>query len=434
MSFLKPLGILLIVLFLLWMLFLRGNKNQQFLFFCFFTFPFMHINLGAGISLFEIITILFFIIFYKRRSTHHPEIIGYGYLLAILTLIILIGLIFSPIDMDNSSIKNTRRLFPIFIYGKILIEEGLHDDGFVTKLLKAMVWLLAGALLFMAIQMVIGLNFRLVNTLNPNVLISKGIRYPGYFSDPQQFSQFLGALSFICLIVWKEKENTVWHFLLAAAAVIGILATGGRAGLMGWALGLFIYLMFSKPKNKMIILFLGLILTLVAFFFQEKLSIFNRGTDLNDTFDFRAQIWEDAFEIFLTYPFFGIGIGNYASYVFLHYPDQLLLINNELVSFDQPESGYLLFLTELGGFGFICIMLFAIIPICKSFFFYFKSKNIMHIQMISAICCWLIGFYSTYSLGDVRLMILIGTIISLMITLRIKENNSLYFSESNLAT
>jgi hypothetical protein len=32
--------------------------------------------------------------------------------------------------------------------------------------------------------------------------------------------------------------------------------------------------------------------------------------------------------------------------------------------------------------------------------------------------CWLIGFYSTYSLGDVRIKILVGSIISLMIVYR----------------
>jgi hypothetical protein len=32
--------------------------------------------------------------------------------------------------------------------------------------------------------------------------------------------------------------------------------------------------------------------------------------------------------------------------------------------------------------------------------------------------CWLIGFYSTYSLGDVRIKILVGSIIALMIVYR----------------
>jgi O-antigen ligase len=136
----------------------------------------------------------------------------------------------------------------------------------------------------------------------------------------------------------------------------------------------------------------------------------------------------------MDHPFFGIGIGNYAPYVFLHYPDQLLLINNEIVSFDQPESGYLLFLTELGGLGFLCIMLFALLPIMRSFFFYFRSHNLQYILLISAICCWLIGFYSTYSLGDVRIMILVGTILSLMTVLRIHEKAQIEHSENYSTT
>jgi O-antigen ligase len=414
------------------MLFHKGNKNQAYINFVLLVYPFMHILIATNLGLFEVISILFFFLFYKQRPTYQNEVIGYGYLFGLFTLILIVGLAFSPIEFDNDNLKDTRRLFPIFIYGKILIEECLHDEAFSRKVLHTLSIILAVALVFLAIQMVVGLNFKLVNTLNPNVTIRKGIRYPGYFSDPQQFSQFLGALSFICLIPWKDEKIPTWRYLAAGFAIVGILAAGGRAGLMGWALGLFFYLLFSNPKRKMTILFMGLILGTVAFYFQDNLAIFNRGTDLNETYDFRAQIWDDALEIFMEYPFFGIGIGNYAPYVFLHYPDQLLLINNEIVSFDQPESGYLLFLTELGGLGFICVMLFVLIPMIRSFFFYFRSRNLMYIQFISAICCWLIGFYSTYSLGDVRIMILVGSILSLMVVFRLREKQEMNATETEL--
>lgn len=434
MGFLKITGLAILGMFLIWMLFHKGNKNQAYLRFILLAYPFLHILIFTNQGLFEVISILFFFLFYRQKSTHQPEVIGYGYLFIVFCLVLIIGLVISPIEFDNDNLKDTRRLFPIFIYGKVLIEECLYDEVFTRKVMQGFSIILVLGLAFLAVQMVVGLNFKLVNTLNPNVTIRNGTRYPGFFSDPQQFSQFLGALSFFCLIPWKNEKVPTWKYLAAGFAVVGILAAGGRAGLMGWVLGLLFYLMFSNPKRRMAILFMGLILGSVAFYFQDNLAIFNRGTDLNETYDFRAQIWEDALEIFLDHPFFGIGIGNYAPYVFLHYPDQLLLINNDIVSFDQPESGYLLFLTELGGIGFLCIMLFAFIPIIRSFFFYFRTHNLLYIQLISAICCWLVGFYSTYSLGDVRIMILVGTILSLMIVFRIHEKAEIERIENNTDT
>lgn len=426
MTFLKPLGALIIVIFFLWMIFYKGNKNQAYIAFILITFPFLHITLtNPNTSVFDFSSIVFYFLFYKRNPTYINEIIGYGYGFAILILIIALGLYFSPIEPDINNINKFIRIFPIFIFGKILIEECLSDPDFTKQTIRMLIGLLIFSLAFLFIQMIIGLEFRLVNTLNPNVMIRKGIRYPSFFSDPQQFSQFLGALSFICLISWRKEKIPSLNYLLFGLAVMGILAAGGRAGLMGWALGLFLLLIFSSPKRKMAIIFSGIVLALFAFYFQENLSIFNRGTDLNDTYDFRAQIWEDAITIFLNHPFLGIGIGNYGEYVFLHYPDQLLLINNQIVAFDQPESGYLLFLSELGGLGFLFIMGFVFFPAARSFFFYFRNKEIVHIQLNAALCCWLIGFYSTYSLGDVRIRILVSTIISLMIIFRLQEKQEM---------
>jgi predicted membrane protein len=77
-----------------------------------------------------------------------------------------------------------------------------------------------------------------------------------------------------------------------------------------------------------------------------------------------------------------------------------------------------LILTEMGALGFASIFTFVIFPIFQSFYYYLKTKDLNFILMISSIMCWLIGFYSTYSLGDVRIKILVGSIIALMIVYR----------------
>jgi O-antigen ligase len=418
MSFLKLLAYLNVFIFFGIMLFGKMERNKAFILFILLSYPLQHIPLFADLDSFDVIVFSFYFIFYKRKGLKNNETITYGYLLAFLSLVIILGFVFSTVGIDSENFKKLISIFPIFIYGKIFIDECVSDSTFLESILKCFRFMLGFAICFLLLQMAFGLKVSLVKTLNPNVIITNSIRYPGIFSDPQQFSQFLGACSFLCLIKFDDQKLPKINLVLFGLSVISIMAAGGRAGLMGWILGLLFLLFFSKPKYKIAIVLSALVIFFIALNFQDKLSIFNRGSDLNETYDFRAGIWEDAIEIFQNNLYWGIGLGNYGKYVFLHYPDQIWMINNELSSFDQPESGYLLILTEMGALGFASIFLFVLIPIIQSFFNFFKTKDLNFILMISSILCWLIGFYSTYSLGDVRIKILVGSIIALMIVYR----------------
>jgi len=418
MSFLKVLAFLNVFVFLGIMLFGKMERNKSFILFILLTYPLQHILLFSDLHSFDVIVFTFYFIFYKRKGLKNNETITYGYLLVFLVLIVILGFVFSTVGIDKDNFIKFFAIFPIFIYGKIFIDECISDATFLESILKCFRFMLGFALCFLFLQMAFGLKVSLVKTLNPNVIITNSIRYPGIFSDPQQFSQFLGACSFLCLIKFDDQKLPKINLLLFGLSVISIMAAGGRAGLMGWILGLLFVLFFSKPKYKIAIILAAAVIFFVALNFQDKLSIFNRGSDLNETYDFRAGIWADAIEIFQQNPYWGIGLGNYGKYVFLHYPDQIWMMNNEITSFDQPESGYLLILTEMGALGFASIFTFVFFPIIQTFYYYLKTKDINFILMISSLMCWLIGFYSTYSLGDVRIKILVGSIIALMIVYR----------------
>jgi len=418
MSFLKVLAFLNVFVFFGIMLFGKMERNKSFILFILLTYPFQHILLFADLHSFDVIVFTFYFIFYKRRGLKNNETIAYGYLLAFLSLVIIVGFVLSTVGIDKENFIKFITIFTIFIYAKIFIDECISDTTFLESILKCFRFMLGFAICFLLLQMAFGLKVTLVKTLNPNVIITNSIRYPSIFSDPQQFSQFLGACSFLCLIKFDDQKLPKINLLLFGLSVISIMAAGGRAGLMGWVIGLLFLLFFSKPKYKIAIILAAAVIFFVALNFQDKLSIFNRGSDLNETYDFRAGIWEDAIEIFQNNLFWGIGLGNYGKYVFLHYPDQVWVINNEISSFDQPESGYLLILTEIGALGFASIFTFVIFPIVQTFYYYLKTKDLNFILMISSILCWLIGFYSTYSFGDVRIKILVGSIIALMIVYR----------------
>jgi O-antigen ligase len=255
--------------------------------------------------------------------------------------------------------------------------------------------------------------------MNPNIMIQDAIRYPSFLSDPQTYSQFLAALSFICLIRDpREEKFSKWNYAFVVLALVSILSAGGRGGLMGWVAGISVVVLFGSSSYRYATVAVIITLYTIAMNFQDKFSIFKRSTDLDETYEFRYSIWMDALDMFNKHPFFGIGLSNYANYVAVHHPDQVMVVDNQPVYFDQPESGYLKYLTELGGIGFLCIFLCILIPMVRSFLYYLFSKDTSLILLIAAVLSWMVGFYSTFSFGDTRIKLMIVTIICLMITSR----------------
>lgn len=416
MSLLKILAYLNLVTFLVIMLFTKSDKNRIFIKYILLAYPVMHLYVVPVLTGFDAITYIFAFLFYQQRKIPFRK--GFVYLLCFIVLLIVIAL--GIINADSVGwpefISEFFAVFPIFIFAKILIDECLEDPSFFYKVIGYLRIILIVSLLFLCCQFVFGVEFTLSKTQNPNIIISGGFRYPSFLSDPQVYAQFLAALSFICLIKEPDQPRLpIKNYILVVLALVGILATGGRAGLLGWAVGLFIVVLMGNSSYRFTVILTCLVLYVVIYNFGENFAIFNRSGDMSETYEFRYGIWQDAYQIFLQHPFFGIGLGNYSHYVSLHNPDQFWLVDNEFIYFDHPESGYLKFLTELGSFGFIAIYSLILIPIIRGFFLYFKSKDTSIILMIAAIVSWMVGSYSTYSFGDNRIKILIVSIICLLI-------------------
>jgi O-antigen ligase len=202
--------------------------------------------------------------------------------------------------------------------------------------------------------------------------------------------------------------------LLCALSMIALLFTGGRAGLGGWLIGLLIVIVLGNAQYRMAIISVAILVSIFIYNFSDTIPIFNRA-DLADSYEFRYAIWQDAFAIFLDHPFFGIGMGNYANYVSIHNPDQYWISDNDVTFFDHPESGYLKLLTEFGLIGFLAVMFFIIKPIYTGVVLYFKTKDLSLLILVSALFTWLIGFYTVYSFGDIRIKILIISIVCMLI-------------------
>ena len=200
------------------------------------------------------------------------------------------------------------------------------------------------------------------------------------------------------------------NYVLLLFTLIALLYTGGRAASGGWVLGFALIVMFGNSKLKLYSILLASIMVLVIFYFKDNFALFNRGDNLSDSYAWRNAIWMDAIGIVKNNFFFGIGSGNYANYVSIHNPNQSFIVNNQVINYDQPESGYLKLLTEYGIIGFISIFLLIITPMINSFVTYLKTKDTTLLLLISPVICWMVSYYTVYSFGDIRIQIIIVTI------------------------
>jgi O-antigen ligase len=176
-----------------------------------------------------------------------------------------------------------------------------------------------------------------------------------------------------------------------------------------------IVLIFGVGRYRKILLISLVFISSIAIGFSSKFSIFQREA-FDESYNFRMAIWSSAYDIFKDHPILGIGIGNYANYVAINKPDQFWIAENEIVIYDHPESGYLKLLIEFGLIGFCAFLLIILFPIIKGFFKYLKSRNMVILFFICSLISWMVGFYSVYSLGDIRVSLLITLIICMLIS------------------
>lgn len=312
----------------------------------------------GSLSLFDGLSYVMLFWRYKDfLSVYKPNRFYFGGFCTLIFLLLLGSLTSSFI---TNSLLALLSVFPVFIYARLLMVECLHNDQFIKKMVNGLKVACLVSIAFLAAQLVLGLEVRLYPELNQNTLDSNGIRYPSFFHDSQKYAQFLAMLSFLFLINDKNAQRPkMKNILMFLLVVIAIFLTGGRSAFLGLSAGVFFLLLFAGAQYKKYIIAGCLAGGIVIAFFSQSLILFNRKDDFNNSFDFRAAIWQEAYDIFKANPFLGIGIGNYKDYVSRYSQDQYLVLENEIVFLDQPENGYLKILTEFGGPAFLVV--FALI-------------------------------------------------------------------------
>jgi O-antigen ligase len=335
------------------------------------------------------------------------------------TLIFLLLLGSLTSSFITNSLITILSVFPVFIYARLLIVECMHDKQFINKMVTGLQFACLVSIAFLVVQMIVGLDFRLYSELNQNVLDSNGIRYPSFFHDSQKYAQFLAMLSFLFLINHKNFQRPqLKNILMFLLVVVAMFLTGGRSAFLGLSAGMLFLLLFAGVQYKKYIIVGCLAGGIVIAFFSQSLILFNRNDDFNNSFDFRATIWQEAYGIFKSHPFLGIGIGNYKDYVSRYSQDQYLILENEIVFLDQPENGYLKILTEFGGPAFLVVFILIIGSMVGGLRAYFKKQTDGRVLMFMApIICWLVSFISLYSITDRRNLIVLVSLTTFLIYL-----------------
>ena len=377
--------------------------------------PITPVNMGS-FKVFDGISSISFIILFNEFLYIKRKHLVYHILFIFLIIVLIFGALHS--NFIENSLLSTLSFVPIFIYAKSFINEYSENENFKKHIIFCLKLVAVISILFLVIQIVLGLKFTFYPNLNRNTLDFRGIRYPSYFHDPQKYEQFLVMLSFVFLINDNQIDKPAFKNYFAFAMVfLAILATGGRSPIIGLFAGLVLLFFFLGIRYKVILLsFIGMGV-IILLFFSSSLLILQRSATFNEDYLFRSSLWQESNLIFKSHPILGIGVGNFLKFATTFSDNYFVNAENEVVFFDQPESGYWLILTEIGLLGFTGTFLFIILPIIKSIKSYFNFKqNLVSLIFIAAIISWLFSFISIYSLSDKRILIIVITMVCLIIT------------------
>ncbi|RPD47275.1 O-antigen ligase family protein [Paracnuella aquatica] len=415
----KPLAVACTFLFILYLLYSK-SRRRTFLLTVVYFLPLMDLLITptsrGSFTVFDFISFYSVIFLIKdfRFTTNRNAVYFVIFLLFFGTL--LFGTMES--QFRSVSLVSYFQFFPVFIFSKALMEEINDDPAFTHVIIRAARVICLVSLVFLAMQLIVGLKFSLYPSLNTNTFTGGSARYPSFFNDPQKYAQYLSMSSFLFLIPTNHpKETPLKRNLFFLAAVVGLFLTGARAAFGGLVVGLAIVFLIGESKYRTVGIAGGLAGYLLIVLFGEYFPLFNREESASESFEFRNHIWQEALQIFRDNPVFGIGIGNYQSYVALYSPDQFwFLPENEIMYFDHPESGYLKMLTEFGAIPFFLLCLYVVIPFfsgLRSFFNQWTDNRVFY--FIGALVGWMISYITVYSLSDRRVLIMVALHISLLI-------------------
>lgn len=207
------------------------------------------------------------------------------------------------------------------------------------------------------------------------MLIRRG---SGLFQDPQKAGQAIAMLIAFLTVTWQRHSvPRGWRRLLVAGAIaLAIPALFLTVSRLAIAMGLFCLVVgfVLLGRQSVPVRLLGWISGVAALIIGAALwgsstlvemlpvDLQSRALALDESVAVRLSVWAESFHIYTDNPLFGIGPGNYREYFLMENPAFSAAARgfSRMVVPDQPESGYLKILYEVGTFGFLATLSVAV--------------------------------------------------------------------------
>jgi O-antigen ligase len=212
----------------------------------------------------------------------------------------------------------------------------------------------------------LGSSFGKLVTADPSWLVNISgdtwMRAFGFFPDPHVFSFFVSLCFFVGLGYFAWEENKKWKVFIGAGEIIMFISItlsfsrGAYLGIMAGGLFLLAVLLIRSRNFKKMAAVGAILIIFTAVFFQGTIrsrlvSAFNFKEGSNAE---RAKNWGQALDAAGRYPLFGVGLGNYSSYVDPSSGERSSIYAHNLFLDVAAETGI------LNGIIFIFLILCAI--------------------------------------------------------------------------
>ncbi len=175
-------------------------------------------------------------------------------------------------------------------------------------------------------------------------------RMPAFFAG-----YFLYTIPIFLIILLLHPKLKVK--LLAATALfplfICLFFHYSRSTWIVLALSVFIYFIFLNGHKWMGIFVAYFILSVIFIVPPFRERLFSPGTVTPTSWGDRVPMWDSAFSIFKKFPFFGVGPGNYATYMYKVVPENLY---KEGLHHLHAHDTFLEILAETGLFGLLSFL------------------------------------------------------------------------------
>lgn len=163
--------------------------------------------------------------------------------------------------------------------------------------------------------------------VNKAGIVGRNVLYLfGNRNDPNNQAAFLAVGIAIALYyIFSERKYIIFNSLVAVINAFGILQTGSRGGLVTLSAICLVVLFLPSKEDKKIPLIVRIMVFAVIIAITVNIAIkFVNGLSFERLFDInlmlntggggRADIWKNAWELYITGPLFGTGWGSYYGY------------------------------------------------------------------------------------------------------------------------